>query len=279
MPRSGFFSRAVGLYVPWPEVAGKSFDCEAIFNGVDSIGRALEKICGSQFNHFDNVDCQSFRTQLKEFIKTCREANPKPNQAIVYICTHGAPNKNTGELHLMMKDSPKPSDPQFFSRRSISGTELREYIKELREAMPKGKVLVLLDCCYSGALFYSSKSQTLGHTDVRKSAARTVVERGQGCMVFMSCKPNESSYITYDCPRFTKAVAEILMATPKGVSIDLLTLIPSVKTKMKTWSTKAEPQHPCEYPLCWSEEGIKFGPVGLGDAGEEPMDVDQDFEW
>lgn len=277
MARAGFFSRAVGLYVPWPEVAGKSFDCDAIFNGVNSIGRALEKICGSQFNHFDNVDCQSFRTQLKEFIKTCRDANPKPNQAIVYICSHGVINPKNGELHLMMKDSPNPANAKFFEF-SISGIELRRYIQELQKAIPAGKVLVLLDCCYSGALFPPS-SQSLGHTDVRNSAARAVVKQGHGRMVFMSCKPTERSYITNDCPRFTKAVAEVLMGIPKGVPIDLLKLIPSVKSKVEARSSKAEPQHPCEHPPWWSEQGIKYGPVGLGDAEDEPMDLDQDLEW
>ena len=285
----GFTSRAIAFYNPWPEMAGKSYDVEAIFNGVDGIGRAFRDTSASTFNHHDNVDCESFGNLIKEFIKECK--NSHPDQAVLYICTHGVVNRSTGELHLMMNDSKDPNeDESGFYATSISGSTLRGYIEQLEKAIPDGRVLVLLDSCYAGALRKPRQpslgsSDDFAFTDVRHNPAKRYVQGGSGCVVFMSSGPDEKSLIDGNpnisenqrCPLFTKAVVETLRSPEfQGQPIDLEKLVTSVKRKVEQSSGGS--QHPFELPPHWSKAGKKFGNVGFGPSIPEDMEVDERYE-
>ena len=273
MARKGFITRALSLYVPWPETAGAKYDVGAVYEGVNRIGEALRKICAAHFNHYDNVDCKSFRVQLEEFIKSCKEANPKPHQAIVYVCSHGVLHPRSGELHLMMKDSPDPEkDGAGFFAKSIPGSELREYMKQLQDAMSDGKVLVLLDCCRAGALI--EPTQSLGDTDVRHDdETRKVIKGGRGLVFFVACQSTESSYVSpRRGPYFTLAVADVLMSAPEDEVIDLEVLVGGVKTQVAKASSTQYPQNPFEYPPFWSEAGRGFGAMGRGSGPHERME-------
>lgn len=286
-----FSSRAIAFYNPWPEMAGESYDVEAIFNGVNGIGHGLSKTCGPTFHPYDDVSCQKFRSYMELFIETCKDKMPK--QAIVYICTHGLVHPDTGELHLMMNDSMEPKQGDYgFYRTSISGPELRAYIEQLKKAVPDGKVLVFLDCCKSGALYYKSRQvQTLGTignvysfdgvTDGRFHPGAAHVQDGSGCVVFMSSGPTEDSLVLESkeisesqwCPLFTREVVKALIWGFSNKPIPVKELIPLVKNQVKASSGGS--QNPCEYPAHWSEAAEKFGNVGLGPPIPEDMEVDQ----
>ena len=284
--KGAFFSRAIAFYIPGPGVAGNSYDVDAIFNGVDSIGRALQDNCGCVFNYHDNVDCESFVNLTNDFIKTCGKS--KTDQAVVYICTHGFVNPGTGELHLMMDDSKDPKKDQCgFYKTSISGPQLRECIGQLQKAVPDGQVLVLLDCCNAGALCKQRQAQTLGLSEfafanVRNHPARPYVQ-GKGCVVFMSSGPDRDSLIDGNlnisedlrCPLFTKAVAQTLNEFP-GEPIHLAKLVKSVKEKVAKWSGGT--QHPFEFPPLWSEAAAGIRYVGFGHAVPQDMEVDERYQ-
>lgn len=283
-----FSVRAIAFYNPWPEMAGESYDVEAILNG---IGHALKVSCGAVFNHHDDRNCEAFKTEMEQFIKTCKDKVPK--QVIVYICSHGFVHPDTGELHLMMDNSVKPKQGDYrFYRTSISGPELRAYIEQLRKAVPDGKVLVFLDCCKSGALYYKLRQvQTLGTignvysfdgvTDGRFHPGAAHVQDGSGCVVFMSSGPTEYSLVhgrkeiseSEWCPLFTREVVKALIWGFPNKPIPVKELILRMKDKVKALSSGK--QNPCEYPPHWSEAVEKFGNVGVGPSIPEDMEVDQ----
>ena len=292
------FTRAIALYVPWPKVAGTVYDRDAIYNGVDRIGCALSRATGSSFNHFDNVTCESFVAQLVLFIQQCREADPQPTQMIVYVSAHGEVNEKAGgELHLMMQDSPDPNKDEIGARdkfwgKSIRGEVIRGLLAELMRAVPGGKVWFLLDSCHSGALFFKSPPEpqlALGsqggssYCDGRlNDKAWDAIQGGSGLIAFMSCGPNERSWIdpATKTPCFTEAVASVLEGDfLPGQGIRMEEVVRRVKEKVVEAKVTEGRQHPCAFPPLWSERGSTYGYVGVGIEGTldpvEAMEIDE----
>lgn len=261
-------------------MAGRAFYRDAIFEGPEGLNDALQKACGAVFNHFDNPKCALFETQIQSFIEQCRDN--EPDQAFLYMCTHGKVNPDTGELHLMMNDSKNPTtDPKGFFETSVDGRQLRGDIKRLREAIPNGKVFVFLDCCKSGALYSPQHPQTLGTegssgfgaTSVRFHPGKTFLQEGSGTLVFMSSGPNEASGMDgsdgKDCPAFSKALSKTLLELPNE-PMDLGFFIPKVIEKVQLW--KGNEQNPCTRIA--NEAG--FGNFAYYKLEPEPEDMDID---
>ena len=291
MPRrkETFFSRALVVYNPWPEIAGAPYDRSEMVKSVKGFCESLEDFCGTEVVRHDNVDTERFRKYIEDFIKRCKDHDAKV--VYLYICTHAL--IHNGRLHLMMDDSENPDeDLTGFLRTSISGMELAKHIRNLIKSMYDQKVVVFLECCHAGALlrdFGFFQPRTLGpDLDKRERVPHNLTgmnapvrnmasaNNGYGYALFFSSGENEPSYVGL----FTDAVVRQLAANKKEITVKMLSKPVSEEVSRKTRSYELGTQTPVWF---FYPSEVELGSIGgLGDEisddpnnEEQPMEVDQ----
>ncbi|MGH3684849.1 MAG: caspase, EACC1-associated type [Pseudonocardiaceae bacterium] len=130
------------------------------------------------------------REQIEGFF-----ANRKPNDLLLlYFSCHGV-RDSSGQLHFVAANTKK-------ERLGATGISAR-WVKEQMDQSRSQRIVLLLDCCYSGAF---GKGHTRGGTGAEEASTKKIVEQlgGHGRVVITASDTMEYAYDS----EFTDAVVE-----------------------------------------------------------------------
>jgi uncharacterized caspase-like protein len=126
---------------------------------------------------------------------------------IILLCGQGHIDKNTNKFYFLPHDATRDG-ANYVLTSEISEDELIETIK----VIPRRKILLIFNTCYSGNLVDLCDEETIGATPLN-STLDNIHNTGEGLYVVSACLPTQKSWFLTDEPNARQLLLQFNLCT------------------------------------------------------------------